>query len=61
VGGGKTVMLFFDKKNSLVKKRKCEMVRYHDATASSFVTKVRGKVLAHFHAVTVKHHSSMQY
>jgi hypothetical protein len=26
---------------------------------SSFAAKVQGKVFAHFHAVTVKHHSSM--
>jgi cold shock CspA family protein len=36
------------------------MVHCHDATASSFVTKGRGDVFAHFHAVTVKRHSSMQ-
>jgi hypothetical protein len=31
-----------------------------DATASSFFAKVRGEVFAHFHAVTVKRHSSMR-
>jgi hypothetical protein len=31
-----------------------------EATASSFVTKVQGEVFAHFHAFTIKHHSSMQ-
>jgi hypothetical protein len=36
------------------------MVNCRDATASSFVAKVRGEVFAHFHAVAVKHHSSMQ-
>jgi hypothetical protein len=35
------------------------MVLCHDATASSFVAKVRGKVFAHFFAVAVKHHSSI--
>jgi hypothetical protein len=34
-------------------------VHCHDATASSFVTKVRDKVFSHFHALSVKHHSSM--
>jgi hypothetical protein len=32
----------------------------HDATASSFVAKCQGEVFAHFHAIAVKHHSSMQ-
>jgi hypothetical protein len=41
-------------------KRKCETVCCHDATASNFVGKVRCEVFAHFHAVTVKCHSSMQ-
>jgi hypothetical protein len=41
-------------------KRKCEMVCCHDATASSFVAKIQGKVFAHFHTVTVRHHSSMR-
>jgi hypothetical protein len=36
-----------------------EMVCY-DATASSFVAKVLDEVFAHFHAVTVKRHSSMR-
>jgi hypothetical protein len=31
-----------------------EMVHWHDATASSFVAKVQGKVFAHFHTVTIK-------
>jgi hypothetical protein len=30
------------------------MVHCHYATGSAFVTKVRGEVFAHFHAVTVK-------
>jgi hypothetical protein len=41
-------------KNSLVKKRKCEILRCRDATASSFVTKVQSEVFARFHAVAVK-------
>jgi hypothetical protein len=39
-------------KNSLLK-RECETVRCRDATASSFLAKVWGKVFAHFHAVAV--------
>jgi hypothetical protein len=35
-------------------------VRCHDATARSFVAKGRGEVFAHFRAVAVKRHSSMQ-
>jgi hypothetical protein len=31
-----------------------------NTTASSFVTKIRGEVSAHFHEVTVKRLSSMQ-
>jgi hypothetical protein len=41
-------------------KGKCEMVHCHDATASSFVAKVRGEEFTHFHAVTVKRHSSIR-
>jgi hypothetical protein len=41
-------------------KRKCETVRCRDATASSFIPKVRGKVFAHFHAVDAKCNRSMQ-
>jgi hypothetical protein len=37
-----------------------KMVHYCGATATSFVAKVRGKVIAHFHIVTVKRHSSMR-
>jgi hypothetical protein len=42
-------------KHSLVKKKKmnCKMLSC-DATASSFVAKVRGEHLAHFHAVATK-------
>jgi hypothetical protein len=40
-------------------KRRCETVHCRDATASSFVAKVQGKVFTHFHAVTVKCHSSI--
>jgi hypothetical protein len=36
------------------------MVRCRDATASSFVAKVLGEVIAHFHAVAVNRHSSMR-
>jgi hypothetical protein len=35
------------------------MTHYHDATASSVVTKVWGEVFAPVHAVTAKHHSSL--
>jgi hypothetical protein len=37
-----------------------EMVHCHNAIASSLVTKVWGEVLAHFHAVAIKCHSSKQ-
>jgi hypothetical protein len=45
--------LFFFVKNSLVEKH----VGVHccDATASSFVAKVRGEIFAHFCAAAVKH------
>jgi hypothetical protein len=43
-----------------VEKKKDEMVRCHDATASCFVAKVLGEVFAHFYAVAVKGHSSMR-
>jgi hypothetical protein len=47
--------------NSVVKK-KCETVRCLDATASSFVSKVRGEdfAFAHFQAVAVKRQSSIR-
>jgi hypothetical protein len=45
-------------KNSLVKK--CETVCCHDATVSFFMAKVLGEVFTHFHAVTIKRHSSVQ-
>jgi hypothetical protein len=35
------------------------MVHCSDATTSYYVTKVWGEVLAHFHAVAIKHHSNM--
>jgi hypothetical protein len=54
-----TIMLFLVKKIPPWK-RKCETVRCRDATSSSFVTKVQGEVFTQFHAVTIKHHSSMQ-
>jgi hypothetical protein len=41
-------------------RKKFEMVCSHDATASSFVAKVQGEVIAHFHSMGIKHHSSMQ-
>jgi hypothetical protein len=40
--------------------KEVETVHCHDARASFFVSKVRGKVFAHFHTVTAKRHSSMQ-
>jgi hypothetical protein len=46
-------------KNFLVEK-KCGTVCCCDATASSFVSKVRGKVFTHFHTVAIKRHNSMQ-
>jgi hypothetical protein len=36
------------------------MAHCYGATVSSFVTKVQGIVFIHFHAVAVKHHSSMR-
>jgi hypothetical protein len=36
------------------------MVCCHDATASSFVTKVRGEVFPHFNSVTIKRHGIMR-
>jgi hypothetical protein len=41
-------------------KRKCETVRCRDATASSFVAKVRSEVFAHFNAVAEKLQNSVQ-
>jgi hypothetical protein len=46
-------------KKSLVK-GKYETVRCRDATASSFVTKVRREVFTHFHTIAMNHHSSMR-
>jgi hypothetical protein len=42
-------------------KRKSEMVLCCDAISISFVSKVMGEVFSNFYAVTIKHHSSMQY
>jgi hypothetical protein len=47
VGGGRQLCCFWLKIPWC--ERKCEMVCYHDAIASSPVPKVWGKVLAHFH------------
>jgi hypothetical protein len=58
-GGGATVTLFFINNFLVERKRKYVRVCSCDARAISFGTKVRGEVLAHFHAITVKHHSSM--
>jgi hypothetical protein len=52
--------MLFLVRSSLVKKRKCETVRYHDATFSSFVAKVLDEVSAHFHGIAVKRHNSMR-
>jgi hypothetical protein len=41
-------------------RRKCDTVRCRDATASSFVAKVRGEVFAHFHALAVKRLNGMR-
>jgi hypothetical protein len=53
VDGGRQWCCFWPR--ILLWKRMCEMVCYHDATASSFVTTVQGKVFAHFRGVTIKH------
>jgi hypothetical protein len=53
-----TVMLFLVK-DSLVKKRKCEMVCC-DATPSYIAAKDCCTASAYIHAVAVKHHSSVQ-
>jgi hypothetical protein len=53
VGGGQQSLV----KNSLMK-RKCAMVHRRDATGNSLSSKF-GVMSAHFHAVTIKHHSSM--
>jgi hypothetical protein len=41
------------------RERKGQTVHCHDATDSSLLPKVRTEVFAHFHAGTVKRHSSM--
>jgi hypothetical protein len=58
VGGGQQSCCFLS--NIPLWKRKCETVCCCDATASSFIAKVRGKVFAHFHTVAIKHHSSLR-
>jgi hypothetical protein len=45
--------MLFLVENSLVRK-KCETVRSHNVTASSFVAKIRDEVFAHFCAVRGK-------
>jgi hypothetical protein len=55
VGGGATVV-FGQKFPGGKKSETC----CQEATASSFVTKVLGEVFVHFHAFTVKYHSSMR-
>jgi hypothetical protein len=57
-GSGITVMLFLAKKFTGGKK-KCEMVRCCDVTASSFVARVEGEVFTRFHTVAIKFHSSI--
>jgi hypothetical protein len=56
VGG----VILFVVKNSLLKKRNCEVVRFLDATASSFVATVRGEIFAYFHEVATKRHNSVR-
>jgi hypothetical protein len=51
-------MLFFGQR--FPGEKDSETVRCRDATASSFVAKVRGEVFAHFHAVVVKRHCSVR-
>jgi hypothetical protein len=65
MGGGTTVNLFKKKKQvGCVFCQKFpgekEMLVCCDATASSFVNKVRGEVFTYFDAVTVKCHSGMR-
>jgi hypothetical protein len=42
------------------KERMFEKVRFRNATASSFVAKVRGGGFSHFHTVAVRGNSSMR-
>jgi hypothetical protein len=55
---GKTVMLIWSKISWW--KNKCDTVCCRDAAASSLVTKIQGEIFAHFYAVAVICHSSMQ-
>jgi hypothetical protein len=58
VGGGRQSCYFWSKFPWW--ERKYETVCCCNATDSSFVAKVRGEILVHFHAVAVKRHSSMK-
>jgi hypothetical protein len=53
---GMTIMLFLVEK--FPGEKGSVMVCCREATASSFVAKVLGKVFTHFHAVAVKRHST---
>jgi hypothetical protein len=53
-----TIMLFLVKKFPS-ERMKCETVRCHDATATSFVPKVGIEVFEHFHVVAINGHSSI--
>jgi hypothetical protein len=55
---GTIIMLFWSKIPRW--RTEYETVHCHDATASSFVANFQGEILAHFHAVTVKHHSGIR-
>jgi hypothetical protein len=50
LGGGRQPCCFWSK---IPSEKGSERLRCHDATASSFVTKVRGEAFVHFHTVTV--------
>jgi hypothetical protein len=52
MGGGRQSLCFWSE--IPWQERKCETVRCRDATASSFVAKVRGEVFAHFYAFSIK-------
>jgi hypothetical protein len=56
VGGGRQSCCFWSEVPWW--ERKCEMMRFHDATATPFVAKVQIKVL-HLYTVTIKRHSSI--
>jgi hypothetical protein len=58
VDGGRQSCCFWSK--IPWRNRNCEMVCCCNATASSFVAKVQDEVFVHFHAITIKRHSSMQ-